>query len=263
MQYNSAAVYHKTGHFMFYCDQRRAKWYLKKGLGEIVYQDQSRLEIKLNFETAGPGPNDEFSSHEILQRCVVCGSVENLTKHHVVPTCYRKFFPIEYKSRINHDVVIICENHHHIYEDFANILKDRLADKYDIPNLQQCSQMQSPTANPLLKKLSSTKSLCVAYLNDLNKRKEINQKVVEKLNSLNIDVNTDDVAQIIKDTDNQIETIKSVSSTIDHGEMLVSKLEDIDKFIRYWRKHFLSIMKPKFMPKGWSVNYRTNIKINK
>ncbi len=263
MQYNSAAVYHKTGHFMFYCDQRRAKWYLKKGLGDITFQDQSRLEIRLNFETAGPGPNDEFSSHEIIKRCVVCGGVESLTKHHVVPTCYRKFFPIEYKSRINHDVVIICENHHHIYEDYANILKDRLADKYNIPNLQECSQMQSPVANPLLKKLSSTKSLCVAYVSDMAKKREVNLKVINKLSSFNIDVKSADIEKIIRDTDAQIEMIKSVSSTIDHGQMLVSKLEDIDKFIRYWRKHFLSIMKPKYMPKGWSVNYRTNIKISK
>lgn len=261
MQYNSAVVYSKYGQFMFYCDQRRAKWYLKKGLGDIIFQNQSRLEIKLNIDTAGPGPNDEFSSYEILQRCVVCGTVENLTKHHVVPTCYRKFFPIEYKSRISHDVVIICESHHHIYEDYANILKDRLADKYNIPNLQQCSQMQSPTGNPLLKKLSSTKSLCNVYISDTLKQKEISQKIIDKLYNLNIDIKTADIHQILKDIDSKIETIKSVSSTIDHGQMLVSKLEDIDKFIRYWRKHFLSIMKPNYMPKGWSVGYRT--KLNK
>ena len=262
MKYSSAAVYHPNGDFMFYCDQRRAQWYLTRNIAKVLVENENRIEIQLLFEPKGPGPaaDDEFNRHEIIQRCVVCGTVNDLTKHHIVPSCYKKYFPIEYKSRINHDVVIVCENHHHVYEDLANVLKDRLAEKYQIPNLTECAQMQSPTSNPLLKKFNLIKSLCNSYLKHIDNQ-EISDKIYEKLLTMNIDPKNQDIHIIMNETDSHIEIIKSLSTNFDHGQLMVSKLDDIDKFIKMWRKHFIDNMAPNFMPRGWSIQYKTKMNV--
>ena len=47
----------------------------------------------------------------------------------------------------------------------------------------------------------------------------------------------------------------------DHGYWVVQKLdteEKIKEFIMLWRKHFINTMKPKYLPNGWSVNFRIN-----
>lgn len=258
MKYNSAAVYHFiTGEFMFYCDRRRAAWYLKKNLATVLHSSEERLEIRLNFESKGPGPNDEFSSHEIVQHCVICGSEHMLTKHHIVPSCYRKFFPTEYKSRINHDVVIVCEPHHHIYEDFANVVKEHLALKYRVPTLQECSELKGPSSNPILKKYNVIRSLLKTYFQQLETG-NVSPKLIEKMNIVGINT-TDDLKKLLEDTENQIETVLNLSITVEHGQLLVSRLENIDKFIRMWRNHFIETMAPQYMPQGWSVEYKTKI----
>jgi hypothetical protein len=50
----------------------------------------------------------------------------------------------------------------------------------------------------------------------------------------------------------------------EHGYLVVKKLdteEKIRKFVVLWRNHFLKITKPKYMPHGWSVDFRIKTKI--
>ena len=261
MNYNSSAVFHPNGQFMFYCERRRAEWYLKKNLAEVISTNDSRLEVKLLFEPKGIGPNDEFSSHEIIHRCVVCASFNDLTKHHIVPSCYRKFFPKEYKSRINHDVVIVCEYHHHVYEDLANIVKEHLALRYHVPTLQECSELQSASSNPLLKKLNVTRSLLKTYFQQLEKDK-VSDKLLEKMKIIGIDVEKThhtSLCEMLQHAEDQIDSVMDVSIDVEHGQLIVSKLENIDAFIKMWRKHFIETMDPQYMPTGWSVGYKTKM----
>ena len=49
----------------------------------------------------------------------------------------------------------------------------------------------------------------------------------------------------------------------DYGFHVINKLKtdsDIMNFIKKWRIHFLETMKPKYMPKGWSVDFRIKTK---
>lgn len=53
-------------------------------------------------------------------------------------------------------------------------------------------------------------------------------------------------------------------ANFDHGYYVVQKLdteEKIEEFVKLWRNHFINTMKPKFMPKGWSVDFRIKTKI--
>ena len=38
-----------------------------------------------------------------------------------------------------------------------------------------------------------------------------------------------------------------------HGEIVVSKIEDIRGFMTSWRKHFIENNDCKFLPKNWSI----------
>ena len=39
-----------------------------------------------------------------------------------------------------------------------------------------------------------------------------------------------------------------------HGEIVVSKLTNIDSFIKEWRFHFIQNTECKFLPKNWSID---------
>ena len=40
-----------------------------------------------------------------------------------------------------------------------------------------------------------------------------------------------------------------------HGQIVVSKIENIQDFIKQWRLHFINNNECKFLPKNWSENY--------
>jgi hypothetical protein len=44
-----------------------------------------------------------------------------------------------------------------------------------------------------------------------------------------------------------------------HGEVVMSKIDNIQSFIEMWRSHFLEHNECKHLPKDWSV--KTNIRI--
>ena len=50
----------------------------------------------------------------------------------------------------------------------------------------------------------------------------------------------------------------------DHGYHVVQKLDTEKKiidFVKLWRRHFIDVMQPEYMPTGWSIDFRikTNI----
>jgi hypothetical protein len=50
----------------------------------------------------------------------------------------------------------------------------------------------------------------------------------------------------------------------DHGYHVAQKLdseEKIEEFVKLWRNHFIDTMHPKFMPDGWSVDFRIKTKM--
>lgn len=101
------------GSFMCRIDAKRAKWYLNLGIATLT----SDKIIQINFTPRGPSqPADSYSSSHKENRCVVCGAQDHLTRHHVVPRTSRNFLPLEFKSRVSHDIVVICESCHEDYE---------------------------------------------------------------------------------------------------------------------------------------------------
>ena len=126
-------VYHPSGRHMFTCGEKKAIWYLDRDLAEEI----GKKKIRLTFVPKGNGfeDNEEFGRSIRIVRCVVTGVKENLQRHHIVPYCYRTYFPEAYKSKNHHDVVLMNFEVHSDYEQKANDYKDVIAEMYHVKTI--------------------------------------------------------------------------------------------------------------------------------
>jgi hypothetical protein len=260
-------VYHPDGKLMFVNSEKKAKWYIEKTGAIILKEEDGRIkEIQLTFEPKGTGFEEDDSFGLSIQefKCVVTGSSENLTRHHIIPYSYRKHMPIEYKSRNHHDVVLMTDFEHDKYERIVNKLKDDLHKRYNIPSVNEGNNM------------NLNKSICVKYMSRIlgyikavsyanlpeSKRKSMSNII---LNYYNLKFNKDRKritenlkCQLVEYLQEHIKDTRH-NTTIDTHKMLVDKLisiGELDSFVIMWRQHFIDIVKPKYMPIGWKVDYK-------
>jgi len=224
-----------------YVSEKQAMWYIKRDLATII----NVRTIVLNFEPKGRN-TDDYSLQRKQNQCVVCGSthIKSLTKHHVVPSMYKKLFPLEYKARSSHDIVVICRDCHNTYEQgFADLLKQQLAIEFDAP-LQF-----SPHKNNKLKSIMICRTI-TKYWDEIP-----GERLGELLNDFKIlngwePDDFDQIDEFIEMNENIFTVEKS------HSSIVIEKYkEDYMKFIVMWRQHFIDTMKPKFMPEYWNINY--------
>jgi hypothetical protein len=100
------------------CSQKRARFYLKKGLvrpaGEGTLQfvdDQTERRLRDLY-------SDSFSEFFMAvknDRCVCCGTASNLTRHHVIPRRHRKKVPLPWRRCLS-NVLFVCTSCHTRYE---------------------------------------------------------------------------------------------------------------------------------------------------
>jgi hypothetical protein len=109
---------------MFYCNKKKALSYLKKGIAEVISEDP--FVFKLLFVPKGKGVPTQQPR---VNKCLVCGTEENLTKHHVIPYTFRKLMSPELKDHRSEEIVPLCEDHHREYETFSRDLTLTLLSK--------------------------------------------------------------------------------------------------------------------------------------
>jgi hypothetical protein len=249
--YGNCEVYSPDGELLFLCLPKKANWYLRKtddytgmALGvKMPDRGDGVLRVQLTFEPKGKGnSNDPYSLSKKENRCVVCGTEEDLTKHHIVPHEYRRFMPEEYKSRNSHDVVPICIDHHYEYEaNYADKLKMKLSEEYGAPlngdiyvdkELRRAAgaarALNRHGAYMPLEKVFHLQSIIESFF----KVEHVEAKHIEQLVELESDT-------------------KTVIAR--HGEIIMNNIEDLQGFVEMWREDFLNSMNPGFMPKYWDV----------
>jgi hypothetical protein len=256
--YGNCRVYHPDGSLMFLCLEKKTKWYTDRNLADVILKDPitgedlQSLSIKLNFEPGGRGAGTTRIGTDTTGRsyylspkynkCVVCGSedLEDLTKHHVVPSEYRKYFPEDRKSRSSHDIVVICNKDHRQYENMhATKLKKQLEKNAGASSVTYRDvTMHYKVYNMALLML------------DLDKVNKIPADKIEYfLKEMKRLFGTDDPFEVAK-TDIHVKMKKQID---EEAKRVVENLEDIDDFIVMWREHFINHVKPKFMPEQWSI----------
>ncbi|KAG0315001.1 hypothetical protein BGZ99_007741 [Dissophora globulifera] len=118
---------------IFRCSQKRARWYLSRGLA----RSESPTSIHLNFTPGGQGHvDDPYHLEERKNNCVVCGeSTEDVgaTMLHVVPEQYRKWLPMKLKSHASYDVLVACPECNANWDREAGVVRKRIADIFSVP----------------------------------------------------------------------------------------------------------------------------------
>ena len=221
--YDNIKVISITGDLLFYCSNSKKKWYLKKNLANEIEPNI----LQLNFQHSEKFRyTDPYYREAFRNKCVCCGTEENLTIHHVVPPYFRRHLPGKYKDHMSHDLLPICREHHDIYEEEAQVLKDKLIKEY---------YDSLPYSKSLI-------FLCYTYSKKTlpeDKKKNIYEQII----SLNGTYPTG-----IEEYFSSL-TIKNLSSFI------INKMNDVQlkEFVIMWRRHFIGIMSPKFLPEKWNV----------
>lgn len=216
------------GNFLAYTDLKRMNWYLDRDLADKV---DDKI-YQLNFVTQGGGNETraEFYKIPLENKCVVCGTDEELTKHHVVPSQYRKLLPIEYKGRNSFDIVSICDTCHNTYEREAEKLKAELLEYYGLTN----------------------------YIREIIRIKRVHN--ILKNHSENYPMNEVDNMriEIILYMNLPIEDILSIDKLEFENEStkLMGMVEDIDGFVIMWREHFLEVAEPQHIHQKWVDNIK-------
>lgn len=91
--YHNAKMLAPDGEPLCVCDNRKADWYVQKGLAEVVEEDP--LTVRLRFEPSGR-PEGVAGQYYLIVKsnvCVVCGAEDSYLRKYIVPHEYRRFFP--------------------------------------------------------------------------------------------------------------------------------------------------------------------------
>jgi exonuclease 3'-5' domain-containing protein 2 len=270
-------VYHPNGKHMFTCSGKKARWYLERDLAAHVFNEE--FSIQLTFEPNGHGfsDNEEFGRSVREARCVVTGIKVDLQRHHIVPYCYRKYFPNIYKSKNHHDVVLINHDKHSEYEIEATKYKDDLAAEFKIKTIKDYNK-----AYALLLKENNGNTICA--INNLNaifsgygkipvvnirrnlmsvsRYTNINYDLLLSFNYIQLYYIYLELKQVYNHVSRHYQ--QRHRQFYEHGYHLVRKLNTEDKmrnFITLWRKHFIETMNPQYMPVGWSIDFRIKTKL--
>ncbi len=251
--YQNCAVYGPDNELMFRCALKRANWYLKRDLAEIVSEEPLRIRLKFQPQGTGHAGHRYYLSQK-KNRCVVCGSEGQLTKHHVVPSCYRKSFPEEVKSRTSYDIFLVCAKHHDDYEAHAWKFKLELGDEYGVPMAQPKEEApRDSLAKGLLHACRAASALVRHGATIPEERKqelrgslvhcvEENESIEEAILRL---------AQILKDSYHKKR--ENLNIEINFGAEVVARVDDLHEFVRRWRRHFVNSMNPEFLPEHWEI----------
>jgi len=247
-QYQNYQILSPEGKLMFRTSKKRMDWYVSRNLAKIV--DDQGLVAQLLFEPKGPGGiNDPFYNQEMINQCVVCGTADDLTRHHLVPYTYRKHFPEELKSNTSYDILALCVNCHVKAEEHNLQLKRQLAVEYNAPF------EHGIVFDKNLVKVKMAASTLVKHSDGLPEQriKELTKLVTDYLGRK---PESDDLAELLKVSPYNFDNYKS------HAELLFSQLVNLEEFVHKWRKYFLDTMNPKFLPQHWTWDrplHRSNL----
>lgn len=234
--YENLRVLDKDGNLMFRCNRDKAEWYLSRGLARKL----SETDFQLTFEPRGRGmASCAYCLEDRRNVCVVCGADRDLSRHHVVPRCYRRHLPRDVK-RDHYDVLLLCVGCHVEYEKRANPLRKSLALRHDAPLGDDGGQRAGELRQHKL-----------AWALDRYWDKIPPGRRAEMLSELGGlaggDVGRGDLPGLWRRNSRRRREKR------EHGRLVVAGIEDVQAFIEQWRAHFLATMKPRFLSDKWTV----------
>lgn len=230
--YSNWTLLAPDGQTLTRCSKKRALWYVRRSLAELV--DPAAGVARLLFEPKSrPAQFDHYSLAPKANACVCCGGTDNLTKHHVIPSMFRKHFPFEAKTRQSHDVLLMCFACHERYETRADELKSRLIAQ---TGARFCGH-PFETAKRFAKTL-------LAHRAQIPPGRQA--EMISKISRLCGIPETPDAPSLALEL--------AVPETELPGAHVVKQAlaeQGLQNFVEMWRLHFLEHAAPAFLPDGW------------
>ena len=105
-----------------------------RGLAERVSDDPPAIKLNFMHKTGDQERGvDDYYLHSKENKCVSCGEEGHYLRYKVVPACYRRNFPVQWKSHRSHDIVLLCVDCHHVAHKAAEMVKKQLSSEYGVP----------------------------------------------------------------------------------------------------------------------------------
>ncbi|XP_051724400.1 exonuclease 3'-5' domain-containing protein 2 isoform X3 [Ctenopharyngodon idella] len=252
--YDNCFLHAPDGQPLCTCDKKKAKWYLEKGIGELVSEDP--FIVRLLFEPSGrPDSQKDYYLTAKENLCVVCGKAESYIRKNIVPHEYRRHFPAEMKDHNSHDILLLCTSCHAASNVHDGILKQQLAEEHSAPQgceegirlLEDADRRRVRSAARALLSASdgmpeSRKEELLSVIQSFfcNGQQEVTQEMLQKAAALETRIFNESYVP---------HGLKVVQAYAEHGLRGLMELE------RCWRQHFLTSMQPRHLPPLWSVNH--------
>ncbi len=244
--YDSCRILSPEGELMCLVGEKKARWYLERGLGHRVSDEP--LTIVLGFEPKGRGhAGDPFYTRPRPNVCAACGTTAGLTLHHVVPHAYRRNFPEELKSHSCHDLVPLCVPCHDRYEAAAHLLKKRLAEEHGAP--------VGGDGRFYDRRISNLRKAACALARQARGEARIPAERLAELEGIvrrhygAAELTAELVAEAAA-----LDPYLTPEGYRTHGSLVVEAVAgDLQGFVERWRQHFLDCMRPSHMPRHWDV----------
>lgn len=245
MIFDNCLIQAPDGQNLSRCSLKKLNWYLNNDLAELVSNDPPT--IKLKFEPSGrEGVNDPLLMEGKPNVCVVCGTDQDLTRHHIIPYSFIRYMKIEYKVDIIRDIFPLCRECHNEYEKKSWVKKKEIADMIGVP----ISGIEQEDMTRVRRATAAAAALIKHKDKIPEKRREYLMGFVREF------LGKDEVTEedLIKTRHHKIDDepdFKHFSRTV------ASSVEDYSEFAKDWRIHFVETMNPIYMPENWKIDRKT------
>lgn len=244
--YDNCPMFDPDGLLIAHIPEKRAKWYLKKELAMKI--GEAPLSIRLTF----PPKRSELRTVIRKNVCVVCGTAEDLTRHHTVPDTIRKHLPHQYKSKVSHDILAVCAPCHSEYE-----IKISRSNTIQIPLIKEASKVSSrlqQVAKLLLNILEYSEGLVGPRLERIHHRvKQLTSELPDYVENLfpYLKDYSSDVNLSLEQLGELQESHRTVTAYLVQRD-----IKNIPDFIFSCRKSFVDMMNPQFLPEDWDIYFQ-------
>jgi len=243
--YDNCEIYYKEK-LIGICSRSRFNWYLRKNIANKLSDNSLELLFDPVFKSDSNAQNKQVRRKNM---CYCCGETNNLVKFASVPTEYKKYFPMEWKSHNSFDILSLCRD---CSDDARSVYTDKIKDFEKKYNVSRHNYLDHVKQNSKL------------LIKSIKKKEENNiptTDLVNKLtNLLGYYPSTDQMENISKESDK-----KEYDDTVCPEEYVIKKIcelegnKGIEKFIREWKDYFVKEMEPDEIPEDfYFVNYDHN-----
>lgn len=239
--YGDIKIYSPDNVLMFRTNEKKLNFYKRKELVEQIGDSSYRLK----FAPAGLGHGSR--NVELLEpranKCVVCGDEDilTLTRHHVVPTRFRKYFPLHMKSNNHRYVVLVCTDCHHLYNYFEELKNQELSEHYKVKSLHECMKIINNNKRVIAGVASSI------LFSDFLPEERKDELRIKFTKLTNMEPTEDNLTKSFQ------KKYEPISDDSNFGKMIVDKVKNLYDFQGMWLKHFVDTMQPKYLPNDLNI----------